>query len=103
VTKLSYILAMTLTLISTRAGDPPPSQESNTTPASSTDRPLAPRLVDDLAGRVEDRKPLPEGNPSDPPEEYKAYCLTLLTAKTNSVEAFANRARHGVAYVDLFE
>jgi hypothetical protein len=66
-------------------------------------QPQAPRIVEDLAGRVEDRTGLPAGNPADPPEEYKAYCFALLTARTTSNEAFVNSVSAGVTYAHLFQ
>src|SRR5262249_7032391 len=53
---------------------------------TSDGKPRAPRIVEDLAGRVTDRTPIPETDWTDPPEEAKAYCLALTTAHATSAE-----------------
>jgi hypothetical protein len=65
-------------------------------------KPPAPRLTDDLAGRVEDGRPLPDVDWTDPPEEAKAYCLALRTALATDGETLAKTARRDVTYAQLF-
>src|SRR5262249_28697678 len=69
----------------------------------SDGKPRAPRIVEDLAARVIDRRPIPSEDRIDPPEEVKAYCLALTTAHATSSEAFANSARRDLTYAHLFE
>jgi hypothetical protein len=70
---------------------------------SDDDLSRAPRVVEDLAGWVEDRTGFPEGDSAYPPDEYKAYCRTLRTARTVSDQAFSNSVNLGITYPHLFE
>lgn len=71
-------------------------------PTTSQPQPRAPSLAADLNGRVQDRTGIPGGDLTDLPEEYKAYCLALNTARTASNEALAASAQTDVSYAQLF-
>ena len=84
--------------------NPPDKEEARPEPEQpAPPRELAPNIVDDLRGRVEDRTPIDYWLQNNPTEEAKAYCQALIAANQTSAKAFANSARHDVTFAHLFE
>lgn len=83
--------------------NPPDKEEAKPSPDQPPPRELAPNIVDDLRGRVNDRAPIPPWYQNNPTEEAKAYCQALIAANETSAQAFANSARHDVTFAHLFE
>lgn len=84
--------------------NPPDKEEARPEPEpSAPPRELAPNIVEDLRGRVEDRTRIDDWYRNNPSEEAKAYCQALIAANQTSAQAFANSARHDVTFAHLFE